>query len=246
MGRGLGSFFKSIVNAVVGVVKAIVNVIVSVVRAIVNAIVAVVKWIVSAVKAIWDWICDLFDGILDWIIAIIIIIILIIISYYTGYGWEYISAVLEWVMGIENLAVATSWLDTLATVYELAGFWEAVVWVGGQIGGWIYAAYQAVGAWLGLAWSALSGWAGSAASTAWDIAKAAGGAIGSAASWVAGLLSDNPGLLALGAAAATGLLGWLADNWQLVALGGAAYLLYSDKGGEDDRTTIINQLPGEA
>lgn len=245
MGWGIGNIFKGTVNAVVSVVRSIVNVIVSVVKAIVNAIVAVVKWIVSAVKAIWNWFSDLLSDFGKWIVAIIIIIILIIISYYTGYGWEYISAVLEWVMGAENLLAVTSWLDTAATIYELAGFWETVVWVGGQIGGWIVAAYKAVGAWIGVAWTALSGWLGSAASTVWEAASAVGAGIGSAVKWAAGLISDNPGLAALGLAAATGVLDWLADNWQLVALGVGAFYLLKDKEGGGGRATIVNQLPSE-
>lgn len=233
MGWGIGSFFKSIVNAVVSVVRSIVNVIVSVVKAIVNAIVSVVQWIVSAIKAIWNWFTDLIGDLGKWIVAIIIIIIVCIISYYTGYGWEYISAVLEWVMGAENLLAVTKWLNVAFTIYDIGGFWATVNWVTGTTWGtWLYGAWTAVGRYLGLAWTALSTFFGGVASTVWDAASTIGGGIGSALKWAAGLISDNPGLLALGAAAATGLLGWLVDNWQYVALGvGAYYLLKNNSGG---------------
>lgn len=232
-------FFKAIVKAITSVVKSIVNAVVRVVKAIWNAIVAVVKWIVSAIKAIWDWIVDLFDGIWIWILAIIIIIILIFCPYLANLLWEFIMYIWEWFMALDWVQAVASWFDVLTTVYDLGGFWSAAGWVVSEIGGWIASAFMAIGSWI----SAAGDWLASAAGSIWDVAKSVGGAIGSAASWAAGLLADNPGLLALGAAAATGLLGWLADNWQIVALGGAAYLMSK---GSGSGTKVIIQEPQHA
>lgn len=206
-------------------------------RAIWNAIVAVVKWIVSAIKAIWDWIVGLFDGLWDWILAIIIIIILIFISWWTGIGWQYIMYVWEWFMALDWVVAAASWFDTLVTVYELAGFWNAVGWVISSVGGWIVSAFSAIWSWA----QSAGGWLANAAGSVWDVAKSVGGSLGSAASWLAGVLSDNPGLLALGAAAATGVLDWLLDNWQIVAIGAGAYLLYDSSNQGGSTNVVIKQ-----
>lgn len=237
--EGRCDFFKSIVKAITSVVKAIVNVIKSVVSAIWNAIVAVVKWIGQALKAIWDW----FKDILDWILLIIIIIILIVISYYTGYGWEYIGAVIEWFFGFDAYVSFVYFLDGVAYAWTTYGFWATVSYIGSSLvtfAGW---ALSSVGTWLGMAWNVLVSWVGTAAATVWDAAKAVGSGLGSAAKWLAGVVSDNPGLTALGLAAAAGGWDWLMDNWQLIAIGGVAYLALKDKGSGSGKTTIINQIP---
>lgn len=146
----------------------------------------------------------------------------------------------EWVMGLDWVVAAASYFSDMLIVYEVAGFWSTLGFVLMDIGAWIVAAFGSIWSWLGTAAS----WLASAGGSIWDVAKSVGGAIGSAASWVAGLLSDNPGLLALGVAAGTGLLDWLMDNWQIVALGGAAYLM--SKGGGGGTSVVIKEESSDA
>lgn len=201
---------------------------------------AVVKWIGQALKAIWDW----FEDILDWILLIIIIIIIIVVSYYTGYGWEYIGYVIEWFFGFDAYVSFVYFLDGVAYAWTTFGFWATVSYIGSSLVAFVGWAMSGIGTWLGLAWNMLVGWVGDTATTLWDAAKAVGGGLGSAAKWLGGLLADNPGIAALGLAAATGAFDWLLDNWQIIALGAGAYLLAtSESDGGGGKTTIINQLP---